>query len=226
MKTPTVSVILCTFNRAGLLPRAIESVTAQTYPHWELIVLNDGSTDETAMIIERYAEKDSRIIPVNQSNHGLAKSRNNAMNRASGTYFALIDDDDEYLPTHLEKRVEYLENNQDVDIVWGGLDPQGPEDRHFVMDMERPGQKIHLSDCFVSGTLFGKIAVYRELGGFRDLEYAEDWDFIKRAKEKYTVHQVYFPTYMYYIDAPNRMSDLYAKGNTEAIRRYREKGKR
>ncbi len=225
MKTETVSIVLCTFNRAELLPRAIESVSGQTYQFWELIIVNDGSTDDTKQIIDQYREKDERIITIHQSNQGLSRSRNNAIERASGKYFALIDDDDEYLPTHLEKRVEYLGNNPDVDIVWGGLDPQGPEDRHFVMDMERPGQKIHLSDCFVSGTLFGKISVYRELGGFRDLEYAEDWDFIKRAKEKYTVHQVYFPTYLYYIDAPNRMSDLYAKGNTEAIRRYREKGK-
>lgn len=225
MKTPIVSVILCTFNRAALLPRAIESVLAQTYPAWELIIVNDGSTDDSEPLIEQYTQQDTRIIPVHQQNQGLAQSRNNAMERATGTYFALIDDDDEYLPAHLEKRIEYLENNPDVDVVWGGLDPQGPEERQFVMDMENPGQKIHLSDCFVSGTLFGKISVFRELGGFRNLEYAEDWDFIKRAKEKYTVHQVYFPTYLYYIDAPNRLSDLYTAGKGEAIRRYREKGK-
>ncbi len=226
MKTQTVSIILCTFNRAGLLPRAIESVLSQTYPAWELIIVNDGSTDETKTVIERYAQQEPRIIPVHQLNKGLAQSRNNAIERASGTYFALIDDDDEYLPAHIEKRVHYLEENPDVDVIWGGLDPQGPEERQYVMDMEHPGQKIHLSDCFVSGTLFGKISVFHALGGFRNLDYAEDWDFIKRAKEKYIVHQVYFPTYLYYIDAPNRLSDLYTEGKGWAIRRYREKGSR
>ncbi len=225
MKTAPVSIILCTFNRAGLLPRAIESVLQQTYSFWELIIVNDGSTDKTAMVIEQYRQRDERILIINQSNEGLARSRNNAMERANGTYFALIDDDDEYLPAHIEKRVEYLENNPDVDIIWGGLDPQGPEERQYVMDMENPGQKIHLSDCFVSGTLFGKISVFHELGGFRNLDYAEDWDFVKRAKKKYIVHQVYFPTYLYYINAPNRLSDLYTEGKGEAIRRYREKGK-
>ncbi len=225
MKTATVSIVLCTFNRVGLLPRAIESVLQQTYPQWELIIVNDGSTDDTAAVIEMYRNRDERILTINQSNLGLAESRNNAMERASGLYFALIDDDDEYLPAHIEKRVQYLETNPDVDIIWGGLDPQGPEEQHYVMDMENPGQKIHLNDCFVSGTLFGKISVFRELGGFRDLDYAEDWDFIKRAKESYTVHQVYFPTYLYYIDAPNRLSDLYTEGKGEAIRRYREKGR-
>lgn len=225
MKIPIVSVILCTFNRSGLLPRAIESVLSQTYSDWELIIVNDGSTDATETIIEQYAADDQRIVPINQTNQGLARSRNNAMERATGTYFALIDDDDEYLPAHLEKRVEYFNDNPDVDVIWGGLDPQGPEERQYVMDMENPEQKIHLSDCFVSGTLFGKIAVFHELGGFRDLDYAEDWDFIKRAKNKYAVHQVYFPTYLYYIEAPNRLSDLYTEGKGEAIRRYREKGK-
>jgi glycosyltransferase involved in cell wall biosynthesis len=225
MKTPTVSIILCTFNRAGLLPRALDSVLSQTYSAWELIIVNDGSTDETVSIIEKYRKQDDRIRAIHQSNRGLSLSRNIAMEHASGEYFALIDDDDEYLPTHIEKRIEYFQNNPDVDIVWGGLDPQGPEERHYVLDMERPGQKIHLSDCFVSGTLFGKVSVFRALGGFRILDYAEDWDFVKRAREKYIIHQIYFPTYLYYIDAPHRLSDLYAEGKGEAIRRYREKGK-
>lgn len=224
MKTPAVSVILCTFNRAGLLPRAIESVRAQTYPAWELIIINDGSSDNTRAVIEHYARQDDRISTIHQSNQGLARSRNNALQHARGIYFALIDDDDEYLPTHLEKRREYMRENPHVDIVWGGLVPQGPEERHYVEDMEQPGRKIHLRDCFVSGTLFGKISVFRELGGFRNLEYAEDWDFIKRAQQKYTVDRVDFPTYLYYIDAPNRMSDLYAQGRGEAIRRYRGRG--
>ncbi len=226
MKTPNVSIILCTFNRAGLLPRAVDSVLCQSYQSWELIIVNDGSTDETPAIIEESRQHDPRIITINQHNQGLAQSRNNALAQASGNYFALIDDDDEYTCEHIDKRVEYFEKNPDVDIVWGGLVPQGPEERHYVMDMENPGRKIHLSDCFVSGTLFGKVSVFHELGGFRDLDYAEDWDFIKRAKEKYTVHQVYFPTYLYYIDAPNRLSDLYTEGKGEAIRRYREHGRK
>jgi len=226
MKTPNVSIVLCTFNRAGLLPRAIESVLCQSYESWELIIINDGSTDETQSVLDEYRQQDSRIIVIEQTNQGLPQSRNIAMDRASGNYFALIDDDDEFSCEHIHKRVEYFEQNPDVDIVWGGLVPQGPQERHYVMDMEKPGQKIHLSDCFVSGTLFGKVSVFRDLGGFRKLVYAEDWDFIKRAREKYTIHQIYFPTYLYYIDAPNRLSDLYSEGKEEAIRRYRDRGRK
>jgi glycosyltransferase involved in cell wall biosynthesis len=221
-----VSVVLCTFNRAELLERAVDSVLGQSYPQFELILVNDGSTDSTHEVIERMLRTDNRIHAIHRENRGLAQSRNDALNRARGVYFSFIDDDDEYTPEHLRERVRYFDEHPETDIVWGGLVPQGPEDRHYVIDMENPDKKIHLRDCFVSGTLFGKLSVFRRLGGFRDLEYAEDWDFIKRAQEQFVVQRVDVPTYLYYIDAPNRMSDLYADGKGEAIREYRRKGRR
>jgi glycosyltransferase involved in cell wall biosynthesis len=225
MKTADVSILLCTYNRADLLSRAVDSVLNQSYSAWELIIVDDGSTDETASVIERYREADERIRSVRHENQGLPKSRNLAIENARGAYLALIDDDDEYSPDHIEKRMGYMLDNPEVDIMWGGLIPCGPEERQYVMDMENPGGRIHLSECFVSGTLFGKIQAFRELGGFRDIEYAEDWDFIKRAQNKFTVHRVYYPTYLYYTDAPNRMSDVYAARNTEVTLSNRRRGK-
>jgi glycosyltransferase involved in cell wall biosynthesis len=221
---PLVSVVLCTFNRSELIGRAIESVLRQTFSDLEFIIINDGSTDRTGEVVDEYAKLDARIKYMLQANMGLAKSRNKGMAEARGKYFSFIDDDDEFLPDHIEKRVAYLKQNPDIDIVWGGLIPHGPEEKHYVMDMERPGEKIHVSDCFVSGTLFGKRAVFIALGGFREIEYAEDYDFIKRAQERYIVRKVDFLTYMYYTDTPNRMSDLYTKGSGEAIERYRKGG--
>jgi glycosyltransferase involved in cell wall biosynthesis len=221
---PLVSVVLCTYNRSDLIGRAIESVLRQSFTGWELIVLNDGSTDGTEGVVQNYMKRDGRIRYIPQKNSGLARSRNNGMNKANGTYFSFIDDDDEFLPDHIEKRVRFMQENPGIDILWGGLIPRGPEAKHYVMDMERPGEKIHVSDCFVSGTLFGKVSVFRELGGFREIEYAEDYDFMKRAQERYMVRKSEFPTYVYYTDSPNRMSDLYSEGSGEAIEKYRKGG--
>ncbi len=218
---PRVSVVLCTFNRANLAGAAIESVLAQTYRDWELIVVNDGSADNTDAVVRKYSERDERIRLINQSNSGLSRSRNNGIRDAKGIYFAFIDDDDEYAPTHIGARVDYMLRYPEADIIWGGLVVRGPEEKQYVPDMERPGHKIHLSECFVSGTLFGKISVFNSLGGFRELEYAEDFDFMKRAGEKYAVRRVEFPTYLYSTESPNRMSDLYAEGSEDAIRSYR-----
>jgi glycosyltransferase involved in cell wall biosynthesis len=129
MKTADVSILLCTYNRADLLSRAVDSVLNQSYSAWELIIVDDGSTDETASVIERYREADERIRSVRHENQGLPKSRNLAIENARGAYLALIDDDDEYSPDHIEKRMGYMLDNPEVDIMWGGLIPCGPEER-------------------------------------------------------------------------------------------------
>jgi glycosyltransferase involved in cell wall biosynthesis len=114
-----VSVILPTYNRAGLLPRSIGSVTSQTFPDWELIVVDDRSNDNTAELLREFAERDSRIrrIP-NTRAKGPSGARNEGLAAASGRYVAYLDSDDEWLPFHLERMVHYLETYGDkVDVM-------------------------------------------------------------------------------------------------------------
>jgi glycosyltransferase involved in cell wall biosynthesis len=103
---PKVSIVLPTFNRADTIVRAIRSVQAQTWQDWELIVVDDGSTDDTAAII---AGLDPRMILIRQPNRGFTEARNTAIRAASGEYCAFIDSDDEFLPHHLELCVAFLE---------------------------------------------------------------------------------------------------------------------
>jgi glycosyltransferase involved in cell wall biosynthesis len=103
---PKVSIILPTFNRADTIVRAIRSVQAQTYQDWELIVVDDGSADDTASII---AGMDQRMILIRQANRGFTEARNTAIRAAGGEYFAFIDSDDEFLPHHLELCVAFLD---------------------------------------------------------------------------------------------------------------------
>lgn len=112
--TPRVSVIIPTYNRAQLLPRAIDSVLQQTYKNIETIIIDDGSTDNTKQVITPYAPY-IRYLP---SNHqGVANARNLGMKAATGKYIAFLDSDDMYLPHKLELQVDFIETHPSVGMV-------------------------------------------------------------------------------------------------------------
>ncbi len=114
---PLLSVILPTYNRADTILRAIESVRNQTLEDWELLVIDDGSTDNTARLVtERYAGE-PRLKLIQQENQGVAAARNTGMRASSGKYFAFIDSDDEFLPHHLELESAFLECHPDENMV-------------------------------------------------------------------------------------------------------------
>ncbi len=91
---PTVSVIMPAYNAAATLPRALDSLLAQTYTDWEAVLVNDGSTDATAEIAGEYAARDSRIRLIHQENAGVSAARNRAIENAAGRYLAFLDTDD------------------------------------------------------------------------------------------------------------------------------------
>jgi len=100
-----VSVILPTYNRRETIQAAIASVQRQTFADWELIVVDDGSTDDTAALIEG---SDPRLVLIRQKNQGVNGARNTAMLRARGQYIAFLDSDDEWLPHHLELSMAFF----------------------------------------------------------------------------------------------------------------------
>jgi len=105
-----VSIIMPCYNADKFIVEAIESVIAQSYANWELIVVNDASTDKSQTYINMYVQKDSRIIHIqNNTNTGVANSRNIALNTAQGTYIAFLDADDMWLPQKLEQQVTLMQ---------------------------------------------------------------------------------------------------------------------
>ena len=106
MKTPLVSVLMPAYDAEQFIAEAIESVLAQRYQEWEMIIVNDGSTDGTEGIITRYS--DPRIKLISQENAGEASARNTALKHINGEYVAFLDADDFLLANHLEVTKNYV----------------------------------------------------------------------------------------------------------------------
>lgn len=198
--TPVVSIILPTFNRQKLLPRAIESVVKQTFKEWELIIIDDGSSDDTFAVVNSYLEKFENIRYMKHTNRRPPLSQNVGLLASAGDFVAFLGSDDEYKPAYLEERVNFLKENQQIDMIHGGVEIIG---HPFVKDKNDLSREIHLSECVVGGTFFGKRSMFLELGGFNDLKYSDDSDFFERAVKYYIIAKVDFPTYIYYRDTPD-----------------------
>lgn len=112
------SVIVSTYNRAHYICEAIDSVLAQNYQNIEIIVVDDGSTDETRAVLRGYGDK---IRYFYQENQGLPAARNFGIEKSSGKYLAFLDDDDIWFPEFLENQVAYLEAHPEVGMVHADL---------------------------------------------------------------------------------------------------------
>ncbi len=117
MQNPFFSIILPTYNRAHMIGKAIESVLAQTYTNWELLIVDDGSVDNTRQVVEVYG--DSRINYIYQQNAERSAARNNGIAHAKGQYVCFIDSDDYFLLNHLQEFINNLDSNPGVDMLFG-----------------------------------------------------------------------------------------------------------
>lgn len=116
-----ISIIMAAYNAEKTIEYAIDSVAAQTYSDWELLVVNDCSKDNTRAIVEAYAAKDSRIKLINnEKNSGVSITRLNALNAAKGDWIAILDSDDAWMPQKLEKQIA-LQKEKNADVVFTGV---------------------------------------------------------------------------------------------------------
>jgi glycosyltransferase involved in cell wall biosynthesis len=224
MALPLVSIILCTFNRRHLVQRAIRSVLAQTWRPFELIIIDDGSTDGSGRLLRTTARKHPAIHYQYQANQGLARARNAGLRMARGKYVAFLDSDDEFTPGHVTRLVRFLEARPGCDGVRGGLTPIGPRSRQYAPDVDRPGRRIHVSRCHAAGTLMVRRSCLVLIGGFRPIPFSEDYDLIRRLESRFHVARLHIRTYRYHVDADHRLCDLFAREGSAGIRRFRRGG--
>ena len=181
-----VSIIVPAYNVAPEIEDCIRSVQKQTYPHWELIVVNDESKDNTAAIVEELMREDSRIRLVNQKNGGVSKARNTGLNEATGEYIAFLDGDDMWEPTFLEELIAAKEKSN-ADLVYCGyshLYASGLKrgfsypysNGHILLDVINKKTQIHIGAILVDRSFITKM----DLSFTEGCLVAQDQEFIKK----------------------------------------------
>jgi glycosyltransferase involved in cell wall biosynthesis len=114
---PTVSVIVPAYNAARFVVASLESVVNQTFSDFEVIVVDDGSTDETAALVQPFARRDGRFRLMHRPNGGIAAARNTALTEARGEFIALLDSDDLWMPVWLERQLGILRHRPDIGVL-------------------------------------------------------------------------------------------------------------
>lgn len=114
-----VSIIIPCYNYGGLLSETLESLIAQTHAHWECIVVDDGSTDNTKEVVSKFAQRDARFKYVYQNNSGVSRARNNGLEHSRGDYIQFLDADDLLFGRKLEVHLAHLVRNPAMDLVYG-----------------------------------------------------------------------------------------------------------
>lgn len=175
-----VSIITPCYNGAKYIGETIESVMAQDYEDWEMIIVNDGSSDNSAEVIRQYTAKDPRIRLINQKNGGSANARNHGIREASGRYICLLDADDVWYPSFLSEQLSFMKENNAAVVcssyehidenshVFGETDHCMPVIR--TKDMYVMNRIGCLTGVYDAGT-YGKVFLKEELKSLRD-DYA------------------------------------------------------
>jgi GT2 family glycosyltransferase len=189
-RAPTVSIITPAFNTARYVEDMLESVLAQTFTDFELVLVDDGSTDETAAIAEAYAHRDTRIRLIRQRNRGIAAARNAAIACARGQFLALLDSDDIWFPTYLAEQMAILRKHPDISILSANaINLGGAFDGEPLLTCRGKTRvrNVPLMTLVRAEDSMSILAIFRRelvdtIGGFDvQLNRSEDYDFWLRA---------------------------------------------
>jgi glycosyltransferase involved in cell wall biosynthesis len=187
---PRVSVVISTYNGARFIREAVESILKQSYTDFELIVVNDGSTDATPRILAGFDDERMRVV-TSRVNRGIATAQNSGLALARGEYVALMDHDDVSLPDRLQRQIDFLDRHPEISLVGAAclrIDEQGA----VKSTVEYPGDDIFLKWSLVVGgcPLFHTAVVARrsaleQIAGYTaKYLYAGDYELFSRLSEK------------------------------------------
>jgi len=229
---PLISVITPVYNREKYIKRAIKSALEQTYQKIEIIIIDDGSNDNTKEVIRPYLS-DKRIRYFYQKNQGVTKARNNGIRVANGKYIALLDSDDFWKNAQkLEKQIKFLEEHLDYTLIGGGIiriDERGKElSRILNPETDKVIRNSMLFSCLIapSTAVFRKDG-WKRVGGFDENcpDLSEDWDLFLKLGElgKLYNFQQYF---LYYLQGEQNRSNFNRRPNLKynigLIKKYRD----
>lgn len=216
-KVPRVSIVTPTFNRSRFIPRLVKNVFSQTYQDFELVIVDDGSTDNTRELLEQYIrEYPSRIQYIFQTNQGAGMARNTGIKNAKGKYIAFLDSDDEWMPEYLDRTIAVLEKGDYQWTVTGAkridIDKDGKEiDTQLIKcNLQEFGyffkRELSLYEALLTGNVVGetsRIVVSKQavsaVGGFWDhLRLSQDYElWLRLAKAGYKLYVTADPLVLY-----------------------------
>lgn len=209
---PFVSVIIPTFNRAQVLGRALDSVFAQTFQNFEIVVVDDGSTDETPELLAAYG---SRVTVLAQANRGVSSARNRGIRASSGEYVAFLDSDDAWLPDKLTRQIAVLDQHPDIPLchteeIWirRGVRVNQMKKHHKQGGYIFPAC---LPFCVISpSSAMLRRAVFDEVGDFDEsLPACEDYDLWLRITKTYPVIFISDPLIVKYGGHADQLSRMH-----------------
>jgi glycosyltransferase involved in cell wall biosynthesis len=202
MKTrPRISVIMSVYNAEKYLAESIESILGQTYRDFEFIIINDGSTDNSANIIKTY--KDTRIKYFYQKNQGLSVALNFGIGRAKGKYIARMDADDISLPQRFEKQLDFMDEYSDIGLLGTNIEVIDKDNafRSVISLLTQPDD-LKFGEVFCNQVAHGTVFIRREIlkkSGLYDssMEPAEDADLWRRISHYTKMANLKEPLYRY-----------------------------
>jgi glycosyltransferase involved in cell wall biosynthesis len=188
---PFFSIILPTYNRAHFLPKAIESVLAQTFEDWELVIVDDGSTDNTKEVVLAY--QDLRIVYIYQENQERSAARNNGISQAKGDFICFLDSDDYYLPEKLMNLSKQIKIEDKLVLYFDGI---VTEIRGELI--QNPFQSIkneNWPEFILTNTLFsqqicGKKEIFKQFKFNSKIRIGEDMELWMRISASYNLEQI------------------------------------
>lgn len=231
---PTVSVALPCWNAEATLPACLDSLLAQTWPDFEVVAVDDGSTDGTAEVLHEYARRDARIRPVFIRHGGVAVAGNAALEKARGRFVARMDADDLALPERLAAQAGWLATRPRVGLVgsrvrFGGDRSTAGGYAAYVDWTNRlvTSEAISLNRFVESPFAFPSIMFRRELffeyGGFRDGDFPEDYEFLLRLMDRGVLMEKVDAELLVWNDPPTRLTRTDSRYDPSAF--YRVKAK-
>lgn len=188
--TPLVSIIMPAYNAEKYLEESVESIVNQRYSNWELIIINDGSSDATGNLISKYVGQDSRIVGLdNTSNKGLVYTRNRGLQSAKGKYVANLDSDDVADPNRLKLQVDYLETHPDVVLLGSSCELIDQNGKHLgfekrTIPQHRLKSLLVFSNYFINSTLLIRKDKLDGLSYTDSYAPAEDYQLVTQLKDR------------------------------------------
>lgn len=194
---PEVSVVMSAFNSEEFISESINSILNQDFKDFEFIIINDGSTDKTLSIINKYQKIDNRIKVINQKNFGLTKSLNNAVSIAKSNFIARIDADDISLPSRLSTQLKHLKSNSNLGFVFSNfifIDKSGNKIQKKIISTNSYQVRYNLlkgiNNIAHSSVMFRK-DLFFEIGKYRNrFKKSQDIDLWIRMTDKYEFSNV------------------------------------